>query len=127
VVDKADREGADVAARDLRQMIRMGPKRSWTPPVVAVSAATSTGIDELWEAIGEHRASLEATGELERRRRARMLQEVESLAIETLRGRVRDALDRNETLVRDLAERRIDPYRAAELAAGPAFGEKMDR
>jgi LAO/AO transport system kinase len=127
VVNKSDRDGADVAVRDLRQMVHMGSKRSWTPPVVAVSAATATGVDELWDAIGEHRAHLESSGELEERRRARMLHEVESLATETLRARIRESLEGNDALVSDLAERRVDPYRAAALAAELASPERMDR
>ena len=118
VVNKADREGADVSARDLRQMIHLGPPSDWTPPVVKTEAATPDGIGELWEAIEQHRAHLEQGGTLAERRRARLLNEVESLATETVRRRVREALEADEALVGALAERRQDPYRvAATLAA----------
>jgi LAO/AO transport system kinase len=105
----------------------MGPTRDWTPPVLSVSATTSKGIEELWDAIGEHRAYLEASGELDERRRARMLNEVESLATERLRARVRETLERDEALIGDLLDRRVDPYRAAELAAPSTMDETMDR
>src|SRR5580765_78482 len=59
VVNKADREGAEGAARDLRQMLRMGPETPWTPPVIATTATEGAGVDELWDAIASHRAYLE--------------------------------------------------------------------
>lgn len=124
VVNKADREGADAAARDLRQMIHMGPELPWTPPVVLTSATDGEGVDRLWDAVGEHRAHLEATGGLERGRRTRLLREVEGLAAESLRARVHDLVAADEEIGAELLGRRIDPYRAAailteRLAAGP--------
>ena len=65
VVNKADKEGAGDAARDLKSMLRMGPKMEWTPPVVRTSTVTSQGIDELWDAIDQHRKHQESTGALE--------------------------------------------------------------
>ncbi len=55
VVNKADKEGADDAARDLKNMLRMGPKTEWMPPIVKVSAASGEGVDELWDAVQGHR------------------------------------------------------------------------
>jgi LAO/AO transport system kinase len=114
VVNKADREGADAAVRDLQQMLRLGPELAWTPPVVKAAAASGEGIEELWEQVGAHRAYLEASGELERGRRLRLVREVESLAVESLRARVRELLDADAELVDDVMQRRTDPYRAAE-------------
>jgi len=115
VVNKADREGAEASVRDLHHMIRMGSEQAWTPPVVTTSAVEGEGIAELWEAVDEHGQYLEATGALERGRRARLLREVESLTAERLRGSIRELLDADVSLVDDLAERRIDPYRAAAI------------
>jgi GTPase len=115
VVNKADREGAEASARDLRQMLRMGAELDWTPPVVLTAAASGEGTGELWEAVQAHRSHLESTGALERGRRDRLLREVESLALETVRERVRRMLSENGALVEDLTARRIDPYRAAAI------------
>jgi LAO/AO transport system kinase len=114
VVNKADREGADAAVRDLQQMLRLGPELAWMPPVVKTAAASGQGVEELWEQVGAHRAYLEASGELERGRRLRLVREVESLAVESLRARVRELLDADAELVDDVMQRRTDPYRAAE-------------
>jgi LAO/AO transport system kinase len=115
VVNKSDREGAGAAARDLEQMIRMGSPAGWTPPVVRTSAQRSEGIDELWEAMARHRAHLEETGQLEQKRRGRLLREVEGLAGERLRGGVRDELARDWELADEVAARTTDPYRAADI------------
>jgi LAO/AO transport system kinase len=115
VVNKSDREGAGAAARDLEQMIRMGSAAEWTPPVVRTSAQRSEGIDELWEAMARHRAHLEETGQLEQKRRGRLLREVEGLAGERLREGVRDALARDPELADEVAARTTDPYRAADI------------
>jgi LAO/AO transport system kinase len=115
VVNKSDREGAGAAARDLEQMIRMGSAAEWTPPVVRTSAQRSEGIDELWEAMGRHRAHLEESGQLEQKRRGRLLREVEGLAGERLRGGVRDALASDPELADEVAARTTDPYRAADI------------
>jgi len=115
VVNKADREGAEVAVRDLRQMLRMGPEMPWTPPVVTTTATEGAGIGELWEAVGSHRAYLESSGELERGRAARLLREVESLAVEGLRERATRLLEHDPSLASDLTGRRTDPYRTAAI------------
>jgi LAO/AO transport system kinase len=123
VVNKADQEGADPAVRDLEQMLRLGSEMWWTPPVVRTVASTGEGVHALWDAIEEHRAALLASGRLEQGRRARLLQEVESLTVEELRERVRDLLDEDRELVDGVVQRRLDPYRAAtvvmERAARP--------
>ncbi len=119
VVNKADREGAAAAVRDLEQMIRMGPPLDWTPPVVSTSAATGAGVEELWHEIARHREHAEATGRLDERRRERLLREVAALAGERVRGIVRRRLDTDRALVEGLVSRRTDPITAAEkLVAG---------
>jgi LAO/AO transport system kinase len=115
VVNKADREGAEVAVRDLQQMLRMGAEMPWTPPVVTTTATEGVGVGDLWEAIESHRAYLETSGVLERGRGARLLREVESLAVEGLRERATRLLEEDPSLAADLTERRTDPYRTAAI------------
>ncbi len=122
VVNKADREGADAAVRDLEQMLRLGEELPWRPPVVRVSASTGDGVDELWSAIEAHRVHLEASGLLLEGRRNRLLREVESLTLEGLRERVRSLLETDGELAGALVARRTDPYRAAALLMGRAQG-----
>jgi LAO/AO transport system kinase len=96
-------------------MLRLGPEMPWTPPVVPTIATSAEGVDDLWTAVEAHRAHLESSGELARGRRDRLLREVESLALEGLRGRARELLGEDGSLVEDLVERRTDPYRTAAI------------
>jgi LAO/AO transport system kinase len=117
VVNKADRDGAGEAVRDLEVMLRMGPDLEWSPPVVRTSTQTPEGIDELWDVIESHRKHLESSGELERKRRQRILREVEDMVSVRLRARVADLLEHGalEELADDLMARRVDPYRATAM------------
>ena len=72
-VTKADGDllgPARQAAADHRQALHLlRPKHAgWTVEVALVSAAKGEGIAELWAAVERHRATLEASGALERRR-----------------------------------------------------------
>jgi LAO/AO transport system kinase len=120
VVNKADREGAEEAGRDLRVMLTMGPQGDWKPPVVLTSTVTGAGIDELWDAIESHRKHQESGGDLDRRRRDRLLREIRTMAAERLRGRIGDLLSAEETDA--LAERRLDPYRAVDILVARVTG-----
>jgi GTPase len=117
VVNKADREGAREAARDLEHMLHLGAELEWTPPIIQTTATTGEGIDQLWEAVESHRKHLEAAGQLEGKRRQRMLKEVEEMVLARLRGRMAATLEAGalEELGDDLAARRVDPYRAADI------------
>jgi LAO/AO transport system kinase len=117
VVNKADRDGAGEVVRELRQMLRLGPSRAWAPPVLSTAALERQGIDELWAAVDDHRAHLADSGDLDAKRRARLLREVESLAAERFRLRAAATLEADARLVEDLDARRIDPYAAADRLA----------
>ncbi len=117
VVNKADRDGADEAVRDLELMLKLGPDLEWMPPVVRTSAQDHQGTSDLWDAIEAHRKHLDSSGELERKRRARILREVEDMVSVRLRRRAAQMLEAGalEALAEDLVARRVDPYRAADL------------
>lgn len=98
VVNKADRDGADAAVRDLETMLALGAalERSrtapapmsfgghaastglvreagagWVPPIVRAVATQNTGVAELAREIERHREHLEGSGEAQARRRRR--------------------------------------------------------
>ena len=110
----------------------MGPRGEWEPPIVRTSTVTGDGAEELWEAIERHHEYGTRSGELERRRRLRIVAEVQAMVAERLGRRAAALLAaREEGLAADLAERRIDPYRAtaillAEVAAPAADKETSD-
>jgi LAO/AO transport system kinase len=72
-VNKADGEHAGdarSAAADLSAALRMMTpvSESWRPPVLPCSARTGDGLDEVWDAVQRHRATLDEHGELTAKR-----------------------------------------------------------
>jgi LAO/AO transport system kinase len=119
VVNKADRDGADTTARDLRQMMSLGEKRSreeWTPPILKTVASRNEGTADVLDAIDRHHDWLVSSGSLDARRRVRAADEIEALAVTTLRRRIGDL--RDGSLLDELAGRVVagvlDPYAAAD-------------
>ena len=123
-VNKSDRDGAPEVAKELKQMLHLGPGRDWNPPVLLASAAKAEGVEEVWSAVREHREQAERSGALAAKRRARLLQEAESLAAERFRVRASDVMKGDEALAEDLVERRLDPYGAAEELLRRATAER---
>lgn len=117
VVNKADRDGAHVVVRELRNMIALaerGPE-DWKPPVLTTSAVDGTGVPELLAALDRFHAHAVDSGLLAVRRHDRARREVESLVLARLRAalpvRGRGGLD---GLATEVAAGRLDPYAAAD-------------
>ena len=120
VVNKADRDGADQVARDLRYMQSLGGKHSeagsWRPPIVKTIAARAEGVEDVVAAIDKHREWMERTGELQHRREARAIAEVEAIAVEAVRrrfGEIHGAAGLSELATR-VAAGKLDPYAASD-------------
>jgi LAO/AO transport system kinase len=113
VVNKADRPQADEAVGDLLRMLELGPERAWRPPVVTTVATRSTGIGDLWAAIGAHRNHLSQTGAIATRRRERAVREIEAAVRSGLRRRA--SIDRaGHEVVERVTAREVDPWTAAD-------------
>ena len=118
VVNKADRDGADQVRRDLRSMLALAerPEGAWRPPIVKTVAQKGEGLDEVAAELDRHRAWLESSGELDRRRVRRARDEIEAIAVTALRERWGDVHGRTE--LDDLAAAVVagcsDPYAAAD-------------
>jgi len=122
VVNKADTADAGTVSRQLRQLRAMAaPRSDWQPPILHTVATKAEGVAELVSAIGEHRDWLADSGELQRRRAARVRSEIEAIALATVRRRFHQltgapALD---GLTDRVQAGELDPYAAAaELLAG---------
>jgi LAO/AO transport system kinase len=122
VVNKSDRPGAQEAIRDLRTMLAMSGYGAghWKPPIVATTAATGEGIDELVGRLEAHAAWLGESGERDRRRLARAREEVAAIAVAALRERL-GALPGESQLdefAGHVASGQLDPYTAADKLIG---------
>ena len=116
VVNKADLPGAPKVYRELRDLVRQTKAGAeWQPPVILTTAVSGEGVEELVGAIDRHGELIAASGELERRRMARLRAEVEAIVVERAAERARRAL-REGTMKQELEGdlRDIDPYALAE-------------
>src|SRR2546429_1371182 len=64
VVNKADHPLTDTMLREIRGVLRLGPKLDWEIPVLTTEAAHGTGVDDLVEALRAHREHIERAGTL---------------------------------------------------------------
>jgi LAO/AO transport system kinase len=92
-VNKADGdnvERARLAAAEYRAALNIltPPSPAWSPPVVAYSARTGTGIAELWAKVLEHREKMMAAGEFAARRREQQVKWMRSMLEERLAARL---------------------------------------
>jgi GTPase len=113
VVNKADLDGHQRVAQELRAMLSLAPKMSWKPPIVATSAARREGIDELWKAIEAHRKHLESTGRAAAQAERRLKDETAEVVAEIARERARHALSDDSGLSKRLLQDGT-PYEVAE-------------
>ena len=122
VVNKSDLGDVRDTVRELNQMLRMGEHGAWVPPVMVTSAVAGDGIDDLLAAVERHREHAEATGSLDERRRRRTIEEVQAMVAARFSREVGELLENRsgDGIAADLAARRIDPYRAAELVLNRA-------
>jgi len=119
VVNKADREGADATVRELNHMLALGERRQpgdWRPPIVKTIASRGEGVDDVMEALAKHRSWLESTGKLQERRRRRVCDEIEAIAVTALRERIGDLHgdQRLDVLAGRVLGGELDPYAAAD-------------
>jgi LAO/AO transport system kinase len=124
VVNKADHPGADVLVSQLQALLSLAPAGSRRPPILKTTAVRNEGLEAVADAIAEHRAWLESSGELakhlESNARHQVLATTRSILLEKIRRSTPDAELRD--LVRRVAEREVDPHTAAEELAAAVSG-----
>jgi LAO/AO transport system kinase len=120
IVNKADRDGADQVARDLRYMQSLGGRAAdavvWRSPIVKTVAARAEGVDDALAALTAHLSWLHESGQFQTRRRSRAAVEIEAIALGEVRGRF--AHVHGSSALAESAARVVagdtDPYSAAE-------------
>jgi LAO/AO transport system kinase len=114
-INKMDHPMAKAMVNEVRQVLSLGPKDGWRPPIVLTEALRGEGVDTLWQKIGEHRAWLEAEGELDRRRRRNLATEVFQVASTRARRHLEETVAESPELRRlldDVQARKLDPLTA---------------
>jgi LAO/AO transport system kinase len=116
-VNKADRDGADRLVRDLEGALELMPKhRTWVPPVLRSIATSNEGTKELVDKILEHRAHVEKTGELSRRRVGRAKDRIRDIVEERVLRETwgQGRMSRLDELAARVARGETTPYAAAD-------------
>jgi LAO/AO transport system kinase len=132
VVNKADREGAERTYQDLLMMIDMRTIQTsadaWLPKVFMTQAKEDQGVTELLAGIWEHRNFLSRDGGqgLRATRAERIRQEFLELLKEGIYTRLVNTLTQGgsvDQIVREILEKKTDPYSASEAFIRQTLGE----
>jgi LAO/AO transport system kinase len=134
VVNKADLEGHQRVAMELRAMLSLnapratgaGVAKAWKPPIISTVAARQEGIDELWAAVEAHRSFLESSGRAGELAEKRLRDETAEVVSELARDQARRALREDAALTAKLLKDGT-PYRAAEEILNRMGGARQKR
>jgi LAO/AO transport system kinase len=104
-----------------RQVEETPAAREWEPPILKVVAAKDEGVSELVEAVEQHRAFLDETGQRKQKERTRAAMQFVALLRERLLrcalARLERERGRLDEVAGRIAERQADPYALAEELA----------
>jgi LAO/AO transport system kinase len=117
VVNKADREGVDRLVAEIQSMLLLGAGDAQSPVIVKTTATLDEGVGELLAAVEAFRERAQASGALERKRRAHLQRQLEDAVRQRVMGQVRQRVlteSETEALVERLAARQVDPFSAAD-------------
>ncbi len=121
VVNKFDLPGGPRLIEELRATLELAPPHpgGWKVPILTAVASRGQGAAELLDAIREHRAHLEATGQLQAHRLERARFEIQAVIQEWGRRMSQDATP----LLSEVAEGRKTPEEAAGEILRAALAE----
>ncbi len=113
VINKSDREGADKLFQEFKRELG-GIKNSYgfSPIVLKVSALHKEGLSELKEALYLHREFMKDHNLFEKKRKERNL----SLFYLLLEHTIKEKLDTEEGLIREIGNGTLDPFSGVETA-----------
>ncbi|MFQ5860969.1 MAG: methylmalonyl Co-A mutase-associated GTPase MeaB [Dehalococcoidia bacterium] len=120
VVNKVDRPGAADLATALQGMLSLvRDTGAWVPPILTTQAHTGEGVQQLRDAVAQHRHWLEERSLLEQRRRQRRRGEFLETVQEALAARLQEAVQSAagggdlSTLLEQVEQGKVEPYSAA--------------
>lgn len=121
-INKCDRDGADRLNVEIEMMLDLDTEEvAWRPPIVRTIASKNEGVEDVINAMEEHRQHLIETGELEQRRRDRTVNEVSEMVKEQISRYVMNKVTSTgefDTYVDQVFARKIDPYTVVESLVG---------
>ena len=123
-INKMDHPLAKAMLHEVRQVLSLGPKGGWRPPIVLTEAIRGEGVETLWEKVEEHKAWLANQGELEERRRRNLATEVFPVASARARRHLEEEVQEDpelRRLLQDVQARRLDPLTAVREILDQVF------
>jgi LAO/AO transport system kinase len=120
-----DHPAAKTMLNEVRSILALDRERAWRPPIVLTEAVRGENVPELWAKVEEHRAFLEAEGELEARRRRNLAGEVFAAATSRAKAHLQAEVEEKPEL-RELLERvqarELDPLTAVRAILEQVYG-----
>jgi len=121
VVSKMDKPGAEQAVAELAMLLSLDParrghnKNPWRIPIVKTSALKSAGIEQLVDALDQHRRYLTETGMMALRAQRQIRSELQALVLQAVANRLQSRISEDEwnALVENIVEFKRDPYSVA--------------
>jgi LAO/AO transport system kinase len=123
-INKMDHPAAKTMLNEVRSILALDRDSDWRPPIVLTEATRGENVPELWEKIEEHRAYLESSGELERRRAKNLAGEVFAVASARAKQHLERAVGGDPELERLLGavqRRELDPLSAVREILDKVF------
>lgn len=124
VINKADRDGAEKTAREIKQMIGNNVINEWKPPVKMSVATDGVGIEEVVEEILKHKDYLKNTGAGFLKRVSNNRNKVLSLIKEKIDKKILEKTQKGELIVKiseRITKQEINPYEATDIILKKIF------
>ena len=115
VVNKADRPGADQTVAEIREVLRLKPRKpfQWNVPIQQTVSATGEGVDKLIERFDQHMEWMNERGARTANERRNAATRIRWAAEELVLGRLRTGQDAFDEAVETVVQRSTDPLSAA--------------
>jgi len=124
VVNKADREGVQDAVRDLNMILDWMPAGRWRPRVITTVASKNQGMQEMYDAIFEHKNLLIQTDKWQeqrkQRRKSHCFSIMEQAVTNYIHKKAGEVTELKE-IVESVGGGELDPYSGAEKVIKELF------
>jgi len=117
VINKADREGADLLQRDLRMLVSLAEpdEGAWEPPILRTIATKGEGVTELVQKALDHKTWLDSSGKGEERKVAMVKDQIVNIAHDIIEEKIHfEKSSELEDSASKCRARTLDPFTAAK-------------
>ena len=117
VINKSDRDGADLLQRDIRILLSLSDydETDWKPPILRTVATTGDGVEELLSELSKHQKWLAGSQEGKKRKLSIIKERILRLAADLMYERLlKSSSVTLDDLVQECFERKKDPYSIVE-------------